>query len=101
MLTAGGLPSPGYSCDELLSSLRNIPNAIVLSVVVCSALPIRVQLTLSQIRLSIISKLLHPSLLIRFFHVCLLLFWLTDCRNASRLVDLQPQFHGCRSKLIR
>ena len=96
MLTAGGLPSSGYTCDKLLFTLRNTPNAIVWSVIVCPALPIRVQLTLSQISLSIISKLLHLSLLISFFHVCLVLFWLPDGRNASSLVDRQPQLHGCR-----
>jgi len=87
MLTADGLPSLGYSGDKLLSTLRNAPNAIVLSVIVCPALFIRVQLTLSQIRLSIVNKLLHPSLLISFFHVCLILFWSPDCPNASSLVD--------------
>jgi len=61
MLTAGGLLSSSYSCDKLLSTLPNTLDATMLSVIVCPALPIRVQLTLSQIRLSIISKLLHPS----------------------------------------
>ena len=101
MLTAGRLRSSGYSCDKLLSSLRNTPNVIVLSVIVCPALPIRVQLTLSQMRLSIISKLLHPALLISLFHVCLFLYWLPERWTVSSLVDRQPRLRGFRSQLTR